>query len=237
MSLDVNFASKQAALHACRRWHYSGSLPNGRQTIVGAWEDGSFRGVVVFGRGANKDLGTPYGLDQTGCCELIRIAFREHRAPISQVVSQAFKLLRSSSPGLRLVISFADPEQEHIGGIYQAGNWVYLGRTNASYRYITPDGTAVHRRNLSKSGWMNSFGTQSRCWRFDQCQKVKIQGKHRYAMPLDRAMRRQLLKLAQPYPKCTGSVEGDALAVQAGEGGSTPTPVLHPSRPNTDAAG
>ena len=47
----------------------------------------------------------------------------------------ALRLLARHSPGLRLVVSYADPAQGHVGTIYQAAGWTYLG--------VTPPTTCV----------------------------------------------------------------------------------------------
>ena len=45
-------------------------------------------------------------------------------------------------------------------------------------------------------------------------------------MPLDADMRRRIEPMAKPYPKRAASDTSDTPAVQAGEGGSTPTAAL-----------
>ena len=45
----------------------------------------------------------------------------------SYVISQSFKWLKKNAPDIKVLISYADPEQNHAGGIYQATNWLYQG--------------------------------------------------------------------------------------------------------------
>jgi hypothetical protein len=56
--------------------------------------------------------------------------------------------------------------------------------------------------------------------------------KLKYVWPFDAAMRAKLEAIAQPYPKRAGSIDSDVPAIQAGEGGATPTSALQSS---TDA--
>ena len=35
--LHLNWASHQAALYACQKWHYSKSLPTGKLVKIGVW--------------------------------------------------------------------------------------------------------------------------------------------------------------------------------------------------------
>ena len=45
----------------------------------------------------------------------------------SYVISQSFKWLKKNASNIKVLISYADPEQNHAGGIYQATNWLYQG--------------------------------------------------------------------------------------------------------------
>ena len=38
----------------------------------------------------------------------------------------AVRLLRRQSPGLRLIVSYADPEHAHVGVLYQSMNWLSM---------------------------------------------------------------------------------------------------------------
>lgn len=181
-------------------WHYSQAMPIGKTISLGVWEDSTFIGAVLFGRGASPALGKPYGLTQTECCELVRVALREHASPVSQIVAQSLYQLRETNPGLRLVVSFADPAQGHLGGIYQAGNWLYLGTSSPSDE-VQWRGRWYHNRMLRPTGW----GTVPQIARLSDEQKAALPrrrtpGKHRYVYPLDRGMRRKISKIALPYP-------------------------------------
>lgn len=226
MTLLVAACSFRAARFAVEHWHYSRRMPMPPLVCFGVWEGGRYIGAVVFGRGANKDLFTPYNLDATQGAELVRVALREHAAPVSQIVAQAVRALRCNNPGLRLLISFADPVYGHHGGIYQALGWIYTGQCAPDTRYRDVSGRVYHSRLVSPSGWRTQYGKRTRVPKTGDLEKFKIPGKHRYLFPLDRAMRRKLAPLARPYP-CGRSVEGDAPAILAGEAGSTPVDRSH----------
>lgn len=147
MSLRVGWATHKAAKYACTHWHYSRSVPVGKLIKVGAWEDGRFIGVVIFSRGANKSIGTPYNLTQTECCELTRVALRNHKCFVSQVLAEAIKFLSIKCPEMKLIVSYADIEQGHHGGIYQATNWIYEGQTDGA-RYFIVNGKKTHPKSL-----------------------------------------------------------------------------------------
>lgn len=192
--------SFDAARYAVMHWHYSRAMPAGKLAKVGLWESSEFMGAVLFGRGAAPALVTRYGLDQTEGVELVRVALRDdHATTTTRVVAAALRHLKATNPGLRLVVSFADAGQGHVGTIYQAGNWLYLGAMEHSWYRV--HGRLVHPKTLHST---YGIGGQSIPWLHanvdPNAERVAMPRKHRYAMPLDRAMRRRLSPLAQAYP-------------------------------------
>jgi hypothetical protein len=187
--LKIDWATHEAAKYACLNWHYSGCLPAGKLVKVGAWENGKFIGVVLFGRGANHNMVKGYGLEQDHGCELVRIALTSHVTPVSRIAAHAMRFLKRQSPNLRLIVSYADPEAGHHGGIYQAGNWVYRGVSAPAIK-VWYNGKWSHKKTVDDAGV-----------RQDNLLKKKVEGKHTYLMPLDAEMRELILPLSKPYPK------------------------------------
>jgi hypothetical protein len=223
--LKIDWATHEAAKYACVNWHYSGCLPVGKLVKVGAWENGKFIGVVLFGRGANKSLGEPYGCDQTESCELVRIALTSHITPVSKIMSLALKWLKKTNEKIKLVVSFADTEVGHHGGIYQATNWIYDGLTNSADEYLYKGkrwhGRAFRKSHGSHLNYMNKG-----------LQIVRGAQKHRYLMPLDADIKQRILPLSKPYPK---RVKDQASEHPSELGGETPTHTLQIKVVNDDA--
>lgn len=189
VDLLVAPCSYKAARFAVMNWHYSQSMPAGKLVKIGAWEDGVFVGAVIYARGANNNIGKPYGLQQTEVCELVRVALTKHKTPVSKIVSVAQKILLKTSPSLRLIVSYADPEQGHTGVIYQAMNWMYVGKSQAQ-REVMHEGKIMHKRTANAL-----FGT------IKGMEKSPILWKYKYLYPLDKEIRKQIQPLLQPYPK------------------------------------
>ena len=220
VDLKIDWASAEAAAFACKNWHYSKCVPVFKCVRVGVWENKKFVGVVMFGQGATPEIGSPYGLKQTEICELTRVALTNHQTPVSRILAIAFKFLRKNCPGLRLIVSFADAAQGHHGGIYQATNWIYAGG-NETHAYRV-NGVNIHPKSLhSKYG----KGGQSIPWlraNVDPKAERVISGfKHRYLMPLDEDMKRQILSLSQPYPKRAKQAMASSPEAQR-QGGTDP---------------
>lgn len=207
VDLRVDWCSYEAAKYAVEHWHYSNTLPVSKPVFLGVWENLVFVGSVIFALGASPSLGSPYGLNMWQCCELVRVALAKHESQTSQVVTIAMGLVKKQNPGLRLMVSFADPFHGHNGIIYQAMNWVYVGKSDDSQMIKIGD-KFVDPRRFNGHGWNKRKPIPA------GAELIKTPGKHRYLYPLDRAMRRQIEPLRQPYPKrqpCGPSVEGDTL--------------------------
>lgn len=225
MSLRLDWCSHEAAKYAVEKWHYSRSIPAGKLVKVGAWEDERFIGCVIFSRGAAIHIGTPYGLKQTEVCELTRVALTEHATPTSRIIAIAIKMLRGACPGLRLIVSFADTEQGHHGGIYQAGGWVFVGST--AYHAIFVKGKVRHPKTCHSLYGSRGQGIPWLREHVDpNAYRIEGMAKHKYLYPLDKAMREQIAPLAKPYPKRAASIDSDAPGLQPGEGGAIPTATL-----------
>jgi hypothetical protein len=225
MNLNLDWATHQAASFAVEHWHYSKTMPKYKTVKIGVWEDNQFKGCIVFSRGATPTLLSPYGLQMTDGCELSRVALRDHKTPVSRIVSIAVKILRRSNPRLRLIVSFADPARGHLGAIYQAGNWIYTGQTSRSKVYQDQTGKLWHERNVSKTG-IKKYGVAGyqKVIRPEEATKIILMpGKHRYLYPLDDEIRRSTQNLAKPYPKRAASETIDTSGHQPEKGGEAPT--------------
>ena len=187
--LKIDWATHEAAKYACVNWHYSGCLPVGKLVKVGVWECGKFIGVVLFGRGANFNMVKGFGITQDQGCELVRIAMTTHKTEISRIVRVANLFLKNHNHGVRLIVSYADPEEGHHGGVYQAGNWVYTGLSSSAIK-VFYRGKWSHKKTVDDAGID-----------YKQLRHKKVTGKYRYLMPLDKEMAEQIKPLSKPYPK------------------------------------
>lgn len=189
--LHIDWCSHQAAKYAVEHWYYRPEMPVGKLVKIGVWEQDRFIGCLLFGRGANHSMLKPYGLMQTEGCELVRVALDQHETSMSRILRIALIFLQKHCPGLRLIVSFADPAH-HYGGIYQATNWIYTGMTNGAMAYKYK-GERMHGRSV-RARWGTSVGIPG-------LTEVWDAPKHRYILPLDAEMRARVAHLSKPYPK------------------------------------
>jgi len=91
-------------------------------------------------------------------------------------------------------------------------NWLYAGKSGAADEYLV-NGKRIHGRSAramrenkkTRRAGENTLDWLQRCVD-PKATKVTGSSKHRYLYPLDKNMRRQVAKLAKPYPK--RAVEG-----------------------------
>ena len=221
VNLKLDWCSPQAARFACEKWHYSGTYPVTKTARIGVWEDGVFIGAIVFSCGSGSACnGTKYGLAKMfEVAELQRVALRKHKSSVTKMLAIAIRMIRAKYPGLRMLISFADPGKGHHGGIYQGGGWLYCGRSAAVKELLLSDGRWVHLRSTGKQ-----WGAKRLAGRLQVISKRKTPGKHRYVFPLCDEVRKRIIPL--PYPKRAGSADSGTTCNQHGGGGATPTPAL-----------
>tara|TARA_Y100000034_G_C6783565_1_gene350396 strand:- start:61 stop:804 length:744 start_codon:yes stop_codon:yes gene_type:complete len=70
----------------------------------------------------------------------------------SYFISQTFKWLKRNDDKIKVLLSYSDPQQNHIGTIYQATNWLYQGDSmrmvDAYSVKIEKEGSWLHSRTV-----------------------------------------------------------------------------------------
>ncbi len=206
MSLHLDWCSHEAAKYAVEHWHYSKRMPSGRNNYIGVWENDKYIGSFIYGYSISPHLGSLFGLKQTEVTELKRISLREHENPVTKMIARSIKMIVNKNPSLRLLVSFADTEQGHLGGIYQASNWVYVG-------------VSIVQQMLINGRWRNDVHAN----RMSGYPKRKAPAKHKYLYPLDNEMKKQIEPLRQPYPKRGRGEIDNAPDSNRETGGASPT--------------
>lgn len=115
--------------------------------------------VIVYGQPSGKHLAKSIwdGGNESECLELLRL-FSFDRCPKnieSWSISRSIKELKKDMPNVKVLVSYADESAGHVGYIYQASCWDYIGKGSPE-RKIFIDGIRQHRRNL-----YDIYGTSS----------------------------------------------------------------------------
>lgn len=207
--MRLTLANQKAISYACLHFHYAKAVPVNTVGYNVYNEQNEWCGVVLYGTGANNNIGNEYKLPQGGVLELVRVALNGKQECTSMAVAMSLKQLRKDCPLCRLVVSYADCDQNHLGTIYQATNWFYVGTMMQNQRDSSwiVNGKRYHGRIISD--WVKSKGglkglTREQFLRkyYDpQAIEYITKGKRKYLMPLDKQMRKQIEPLRKPYPK------------------------------------
>lgn len=198
--IELRKATANAIRYACLNFHYSKCVPSVSYGY-NVYQDGDWCGVIMFGLGATPNIARPFGLIQGEVLELARVALNGKQSATSECVAAALRKLHADAPQIKIVVSFADNDQNHVGTIYQATNWIYLGKYGKGDRSaFIINGKKTHPRTIGSAG-----GVQSIEWvrkHLDpNAQEFFTKGKEKYIFVFDKRLRKQWLKQAKPYPK------------------------------------
>lgn len=207
--LDVRPVPVKFARPYIATYHYSATMPDSTRFAFGGFYGDKTAGIVVFGMGASlaayKRL-IP-DIERGEYVELTRAWVADAAPPntASRLVASAVRLL---PPEIRLVLSFADQEQGHVGYMYQALNFIYCGEAKGGgSKLFDAEGKELHPRLLGiyKMRHPADYGDMTYAQIAKELGWSTVHGarstKHRYALGRDFATRRALRQTALPYPK------------------------------------
>ena len=199
--------------------HYAHRMPSVSYAF-GLYQDGELVGVCTFGTPATAPcrqcpLGKEYELF---VMELNRLCVEcDKKNATSLLVGNALNKFPDKP---KLIVSYADTGQNHIGYIYQATNWIYTGCVKGDTQIIS-NGRIMHRQT-AKDVFKSSSVIEMR--KIDPDVKIqKLGDKHRYvyfvgSKTQKKQMRKALRYPVLPYPK------GESKRYDAG--GAVPTQQL-----------
>lgn len=141
----------------CRN-HYTHSCAK-CSIAYGIFKNDELECVIVYGQPSGKFLAQSIwdGGNEQECLELLRL-FSFDRCPKnieSWSISKSIKELKKDMPQVKVLVSYADGSAGHVGYIYQASSWSYVGKGSSECK-IFIDGVRQHRRNL-----YDIYGTSS----------------------------------------------------------------------------
>ena len=140
--ITIREISKKIAKDMIVKHHYSHSWTMCRYALGIFYEtdnehsffdekDEKLAGVAIYGypvgRSAPKSISPE--LKEEEVLELTRLfIFDDYgKNTESVVLSKTFKWLQENASEIKVLVSYSDPEQGHLGIIYQATNWIYQG--------------------------------------------------------------------------------------------------------------
>ncbi len=186
-------ANTKAINYACKNFHYSKSVPAVQYAYNVYNDNDEWCGVILYGGGANNNMPKSFGKNAGEVLELVRVALNGKQETTSKAVAMSLKQLHKENPLCQIVVSYADHRQKHLGTIYQATNWIYVGKTITSDTQYFFKGKWTHERTINAQ--KNKEHLKATLPKRENSNKFK------YVFCFNKKERKAYLKIALPYPK------------------------------------
>ena len=202
-SIQVRPIKSDIAKKVLTENHYLRSIPGGTQIPLGAFIEGRLLGVLTFGVGPTNAYRLVDSAARTDCVTLTRLWLSDElpKNSESRVIGIALRSLAKATT-LKFVLTYADPSAKHMGTIYQASNWIYIGESQPMSLLDFGDGVPRNARTVG-----HRFGSHSvKYFRKHGMSVTRIPQvpKHRYIYFLDKTWQDRLKPEQLPYPKKEG---------------------------------
>ena len=227
----------QTARNIILKYEWLGTMPPGVRFCTGLFFDNwACGGVAVFGSGAGVNTKYMLGVQDAEIAYLARGACSHWTPPgsASKLIGHTLRLL--AKKGYKVAIAYSDSDAGEIGTVYQATNWLCIGKGAATSQLIHPTTGRVYdmkttgniRKRLKNSVSWSDIHTELLASGF---REQKSNPKWRYIYILDRGEAGRLIyekmkPLIVPYPKRLKD-SSELSAIHAEEGGAAPTQTLH----------
>ena len=189
----IKKANATATKYACEKFHYAQATPAVSYSYNIYNDKNEWCGTICYGHSATPTIAKHFGLAQGEILELVRVALNGKQEHTSKAVALSLKKIHQDAPLVKMIVSYADMAQHHLGTIYQATNWIYTGISYGTAKEYFYKGKWLHPRTLTT---------------IPNHQKLKkylpsrmVSNKFRYIFCFDKKLKKQYTKLAQPYPK------------------------------------
>ena len=182
--------------------HYSHRMPISTILNLGIFYQGRLVGCIIYNQGNSTAYHNLIRMaTKNKNLELIRL-WTEDNLPkglLSRAIAVSISLIKKHNPLLEFIVSFADEAYAgHMGTIYQASNFIYVGSHKGIEKDIYINGKKYHTRGIGAT-----FGT-SKIDELKKRFKVRIVErknlKHKYIYPLKKEIREEVNKLSKEYP-------------------------------------
>lgn len=211
--MRITQANSKAVEYSCKMFHYAKSVPAVQYAYNVYNDNDEWCGCIVYGGGANNNLSKTFDLNSGEVLELERVALNGKQEQTSKAVALTLKQLHKDDPLCKIVVSYSDHRQKHLGTIYQATNWIYLGLTITSDTQYFYKGKWTHERTI------NSRSDRDKLKMI--LPKRENSNKFKYVFVFDKKQRKEYQKMALPYPKdkdltkCEDQVKEKAKSVKS----------------------
>jgi hypothetical protein len=148
---EVKKCSLETARAICKEKHYLKRVPS-IVACYGLYRNSTLMGIITFGVPPSPYLMKICGEEyKSAVLELNRLWCYDESPKNSEsfLIANAIKQLKNDKPEIKILVSFADTREGHLGYIYQASNWFFTGYSIPGGGSIVIDGHEYHPKNLN----------------------------------------------------------------------------------------
>lgn len=182
-NMPLEYKVVQIPYSATKDWilniHYAKRMPS-ISYAYGLYRWGEMVGMVSYGTPASPSLckGICGEEHRSDVIELNRLVLKDNLPnEASFLVSRSLKML----PTPKVVVSYADTDQDHAGIVYQATNWLFTGTTKP------------------RTDMAGKDGKHSRHHLGDRTNRINRSAKHRYVYFIGTKKEKKVLRNALRY--------------------------------------
>lgn len=149
-------------------------------------ENDQIIGIVKFASPVRQGIAASINYQNQEILELDRFCIHiDYHKPnfASWMMAKSIRLLKKDKPELKCLVSFADPNAGHLGGIYRASNWQEIGRTSVSYFYKDEHDNEINKRKVYKQACLMKI-TENEYVKIHHLIKVKLPPKIKFIYKL-----------------------------------------------------
>ena len=181
--------------------HYAKRMPS-ITYAYGLYRGLSLIGIISYGSPVSPALckGVAGEKNKDDVLELNRLVLKENKKnQASMLIAASFKLL----PKPKIIVSYADSEQDHLGIVYQATNFLYTGLSDKRTEWRMK-GSNLHSKTVC-----DIYSLEERMNNPDKFINIERPRKHRYIYLLGgkiwkKNISKQLAYKTMDYPKQRG---------------------------------
>ena len=199
--MESNWSVHQISAREVEPWllkrHYARRMPP-ISYAFGAFEGNSIIGVVTYGVPLSSTL-------RTGVCgkewepfvlELNRLCCKNEKNIASRLVARSMNLI----PKPKIIVSYADSKQGHVGYVYQATNFIYTGITNKMFDWKVKGMDDLHHCSIGDEfRGMDNRSERMKEKYGDLLYKEERSQKHRYIYFLGSKKQKKQMKSCLKY--------------------------------------
>ena len=194
---DEHYSVKKIKMAVAKEYmcknHYTHGCHNAPNPCYGLYEYGKLIGAIAFSQPCSENVRSSiWGKEfKNRVIELHRLHIMDTtpRNTETWFMSRCFEMLKQDKPEIKGIISFSDTTEGHIGTIYKAMNFYFVGKTSSATFYRDQEGRLRHPRqngvNISKEEAL------TRGWTIEH---RRAKNRYLYLLPENKREKRTLLK-------------------------------------------